>query len=369
MEKVKLIDLRKEHLAIQEELEQAMLETIEESQFINGEGVKRLSERLCKYLNVKYTIPCANGTDAIQLALMALELPNDSEIIIPTFNYVSALEISELLGFKSILCDVDPTSFNVTIDHIEKVISQSTRAIIIPHLFGQCVDISPIVELAHSKNIWVIEDVAQALGAEYLTNDQAKKAGTLADIATTSFYPTKVLGCLGDGGALFTDNQELANKIKLLSNHGQSEKFNHSLIGINSRLDSLQAAILNVKLKHLDNKITQRQRIASIYNDRLSNNSSLSIPHVLPNSTHIYYQYSIQTDTRKRIIEQLKKENIPFEIHYPLPLHLQEAYKALGYKRGDFPNAEKLCDKVLGLPMHPELSEEQIHFICDSLEK
>ncbi len=365
-----MVDLIGQHHSIQKELSEAMDSVISSGKFINGPSVKEFQQSLEKYLNVGAVIPCANGTDALQLSLMSLELPEQSEIIVPSFNYVAGAEVVALLGHKLVFVDVDPKTFNMDINSLEKAITSRTQVIIVVHLFGQSAFIDKILEVARQHNIYVIEDAAQSLGAEFTSGSQTQvKTGTIGDIGTTSFFPTKCLGCMGDGGAVFTNNDQLADRIRGISMHGQSSKYYYDYIGVNSRLDTLQAAILKIKLNYLDSYIQSRQEVAKQYDDALQDLDWLSIPHRSSASNHIFHQYTIRIKEGKRdqVRQKLIENNIPSMIYYPLPLHLQKAYQYLGYQEGDFPISEVLCKEVLSLPMHTELSSDQLSYIVDCI--
>lgn len=365
MEKIKIIDLYSQHLRIKNELNNAIEEVIQESHFIRGRHVTAFQSNLERYLDVPHVIPCGNGTDALQIALMALDLPKNSEVIVPTFNYVAGAEVCALLGLRPVFVEVDEKTFTVTAKEIEKVITPATKAVIVVHLYGQCADMEPILELCTLKNLLVIEDTAQALGVEYTFSDgTVKKAGTMGLIGTTSFFPTKSLGCMGDGGAIFTSEDSLAEKIKQIAFHGQRKKYQYEIIGCNSRLDTLQAAILDVKLNYLDEYIAIRNKNADYYNTSFENSAETTPPFVPDYSSHVYHQYTIKVKQRKELIHRLEQANIPYQIYYPSPLHLEKAFSYLGHKRGDFPISEQLCEEILSLPIHTELSEEQLNYIA-----
>jgi UDP-2-acetamido-2-deoxy-ribo-hexuluronate aminotransferase len=369
--KIEMVDLKGQYAKIQDEIDIAILENIRSGSFINGPAVLEFSESLSEYLGGAYVIPCANGTDALQIAMMALPLEPGDEVIVPSFTYVATAEVIGLLGLIPVMVDVDHYHFNITLENIEKAISSKTRAIVPVHLFGQCADMEPIIELAKEKGLYVIEDAAQAIGAKYIfTDDTIKHAGTIGDIGCTSFFPSKNLGCYGDGGALFTKNPVLAEKIKMIANHGQSKKYVHKYIGVNSRLDTIQAAVLNIKLKHLDEYSLARNKAADCYDNLLSNVKNLQIPKRFLKSTHVFHQYTLLINDNKRdaLKEYLEKKDIPAMIYYPIPLNEQEAYNSLGIIADDLNNTKTLCKSVLSLPMHTELTIDQQIYITDAIK-
>lgn len=369
--KIEMVDLKGQYAKIQDEIDIAILENIRSGSFINGPAVLEFSESLSEYLGGAYVIPCANGTDALQIAMMALPLEPGDEVIVPSFTYVATAEVIGLLGLIPVMVDVDPYHFNITLENIEKAISSKTKAIVPVHLFGQCADMEPIIELAKEKGLYVIEDTAQAIGAKYtFTDGTIKHAGTIGDIGCTSFFPSKNLGCYGDGGALFTKNSVLAEKIKMIANHGQSKKYVHKYIGVNSRLDTIQAAVLNIKLKHLDEYSLARNKAADCYDNLLSNVKNLQIPKRFLKSTHVFHQYTLLINDNKRDVlkEYLEKKDIPAMIYYPIPLNEQEAYSSLGIIADDLNNTKRLCKSVLSLPMHTELTIDQQVYITDAIK-
>lgn len=365
-----MVDLKNQYLKIKPEIDAAIQEVIDSTAFINGPAVKAFQQNLEKYLNVKHVIPCANGTDALQIAMMALGLKPGDEVITADFTYVATAEVIGLLGLKPVLVDVNPDTFDINTDAIIKNITPKTKAIVPVHLFGQCADMEKIMEIAKEYNLYVIEDNAQAIGAEYTFKDGSKKkAGTIGHIGCTSFFPSKNLGCFGDGGAIMTNDDELAQKCRMIASHGQSQQYVHDVLGVNSRLDSIQAAILNVKLKYLDNYIAARQKAADFYDKAFSNHPQIITPNKIQNSTHVYHQYTLQikNNQRDKLKEYLHQQGIPSMIYYPIPLHLQKAYRDERYKPGDFPVTEKLCNSVLSLPMHTELNEDILNTITKSV--
>ena len=360
-----MVDLIGQYEKIQVEIDAAVLNVIRSSAYINGPEVKAFQAELEKFLGVKNVIPCGNGTDALQISMMALGLKAGDEVIAPDFSYAAIAEVIALLGLTPILVDVSPDIFNIDVQAIKKAITPKTKAIVPVHLFGQCAEMSEIMALAKEHNLYVIEDAAQAIGAEY----NGAKAGTIGHVGCTSFFPSKNLGCFGDGGAIFTNDDELAKKMRMIANHGQSVQYQHDVIGINSRLDSIQAAVLRVKLRHLNEFTKARQLAASIYDKAFANNPKIKIPARSKNSTHVFHQYTIQVDekTRNELKEHLSAKGIPAMIYYPKPLHLQKAYHDSRYKERAFPVTEHLCKTVLSLPMHTELNADTVHYIADSV--
>lgn len=369
--KIEMVDLKGQYSKIQSEVDNAVLNVLKESNFINGPEVASFSKALSDFLDGAFVTACANGTDALQIAIMALGLKPGDEVIIPAFTYVATAEVIGLLQLKPIMVDVDSKSFNVTASNIENAITPKTKAIVPVHLFGQCADIEPILELAKKHGLYVIEDTAQAIGALYTFSDGTQKqAGTMGDIGCTSFFPSKNLGCYGDGGAIYTKNEQLAEKIKMIANHGQIQKYVHKYVGVNSRLDTIQAAILNIKLKYLNEYNYKRNAAAGLYDLLLLDLDEIVTPVRAHNSTHVFHQYTIKVESRIRndLKKHLENLNIPAMIYYPIPLNEQEAYKNIGEVFGDLKETKKLCDSVLSLPMHTELTENQQVFIIDSIK-
>lgn len=365
-----MVDLKGQYLKIKKEVDAAIAQVIDTTAFINGPAVKEFAADMEKYLGVKHVLPCANGTDALQIAMMALGLKPGDEVITASFTYVATAEVIGLLGLKPVLVDVYPDTFDINIEAIEKAITPKTKAIVPVHLFGQCADMERIMAVAKKHNLFVIEDVAQAIGADYTYSDGRKaKAGTIGTIGCTSFFPSKNLGCYGDGGAMYTNDPDLAAKMKMISHHGQSVQYVHDVLGVNSRLDTIQAAILKVKLQHLDEYAAARNKVAAYYDKAFANHPKLKTPVRVKNSTHVFHQYTLQLNgvDRTALREFLANKGIPAMIYYPIPLHMQKAYKDDRYKAGDFPVTEKLCASVLSLPMHTELDEETLKYITDSV--
>ena len=365
-----MVDLRTQYDHIAAEIDQAVLDVVRSTQFINGPEVKLFQEELQQYLGVRHVIPCANGTDALQVAMMALGLKAGDEVITTTFTFVATVEVIALLGLTPVLVDVEPDTFNIDIKAVKKAIGPRTKAIVPVHLFGQTVHMEPLMEVAKQHGLAIIEDNAQAIGADYRFSDgRIQKAGTLTEIGCTSFFPSKNLGCYGDGGAIFTNDDDLAQTCRSIVNHGMRVRYYHDTIGVNSRLDSIQAAILRVKLRHLDRYAAARQKAAAYYDKAFSDHPKLSIPARSSYSTHVFHQYTLKTQgiDRNGLQQHLAAHDIPAMIYYPVAMHMQKAYLDPRYKPGDFPVSEQLCESVISLPMHTELDEEQLHFIASTV--
>lgn len=372
MREIQMVDLKAQYEKIGPEIDAAIKSVINSSAFIKGPEVKLFEEELRDYMGVKYVISCGNGTDALQIAFMALGLKPGDEVITTDFTFVATIEVVGLLGLKPVIVEPDIASYNISVDAIRKAVTPRTRAIIPVHLFGQCADMEQIMSIALENNLLVIEDGAQATGADfYFSDGKRKKAGTMGIAGTTSFFPSKNLGCYGDGGALFTDDESLAVKLRSIANHGMKIRYHYNDIGINSRLDTMQAAILRVKLKYLDQYNKSRREAANRYDEALSGCDSIILPRRMPYSSHIFHQYTIRIKNGKRdeLKKYLEEKKIPSMIYYPAPLHMQEAYRYLGYRDDDFPVTSALCPEVLSLPMHPELDNEQIDFITQTILK
>ncbi len=409
MEKIQMVDLKGQYIKIKEAVDAGIQEVIDNTQFIKGPQIKKFEENLDAYLNVKHVITCANGTDALQIAMMALNLKPGDEVILPVFTYAATAEVIALLGLTPVMIDVEPETFCIDTNKIEQKITTKTKAIVPVHLFGQCANMDEIIRIANKHNLYVIEDTAQALGASYemrnergemreqcstpisqlsshkshlpspnsqISNLKSQKAGTIGNIGTTSFFPSKNLGCYGDGGALFTNDDELAKKIRMICNHGQSVQYVHDIIGVNSRLDSIQAAVLNAKLPHLKSYEIARNEAANWYDELLGNHPNIIIPKRNPKSTHVFHQYTIQIrnvipnnrdEIRNLLREELQKRGIPSMVYYPISLHQQNAFKAFNSSNEEFPVSDKLCQTVLSLPIHTEMTKEMVTFICKNL--
>ena len=367
-----MVDLNGQYLKIQNEIDEAIKNVLHSTAFIHGPVVKEFEDNLSRYLGVKHVIACANGTDALQIALMASGLKYGDEVLVPDFTFVASAEVVGLLGYHPVLTDVDYKTFNTGFEQLKQAISIRTKAIIPVHLFGQSCDMEPILELAQRYDLTVIEDNAQAIGAEYtFKNGRKAKTGTIGNIGCTSFFPSKNLGCYGDGGALFTNDDEMADKIRAIANHGMKKRYYHEMLGVNSRLDSIQAAILNIKLAHLDLYSKARRESALFYNEGLKDIDGLVTPAESKFSTHVYHQYTLKiTDGRRNELQKyLEEEGIPAMIYYPVPLHKQEAFITISRQRTELNNTERLCNEVLSLPMHTELTPEIQNFIIEKIRR
>jgi dTDP-4-amino-4,6-dideoxygalactose transaminase len=370
MREIRMVDLQSQYLNIKEEIDDAISRVISSAAFIKGNEVRLFENELAEWLGVKHVISCGNGTDALQVALMALNTEPGDEIITSNFTFIATAEVIALLKLKPVLVDPDPVTFNITAEAIERAVTPKTKAIIPVHLFGQCSPMEEIIALAGERGIAVIEDTAQATGSEYSFSDGRRAmAGTMGEIGCTSFFPSKNLGCFGDGGALFTSDDTLATMIRSITNHGMTKRYYHDHIGINSRLDTIQAAILRVKLKYLDRYNRARQELASVYDNAFKDIDGIEIPGRNSRSTHIFHQYTIKTDAslRDQLRDHLASRDIPSMIYYPVPLHRQKAYQWLGYDSSSFPVTEELTSRVLSLPMHTEMMSEEAGFIISAV--
>jgi len=370
MKKIQMVDLQSQYLAIKTEIDQAVQEVIDSCAFINGPAVKNFQTDLENYLGVKHVIPCANGTDALQVSMMALGLQPGDEVITTSFTFIATAEVIALLKLTPVLVDVDPDTFNIDPAAIEHAITPKTKAIVPVHLFGQCAPMEEIMEIASQHKLHVIEDACQSIGADYYFSDGTKKkSGTISEIGCTSFFPSKNLGCYGDGGAIFTNNDDLAKMMRVIVNHGMTVRYYHDYIGVNSRLDSIQATILKTKLQYLDEYAKKRRMAADFYDNAFSGHPKLKTPYRYPKSNHVFHQYTLVTKgtDRKALLDHMASKDIPVMVYYPVPLHLQKAYVDPRYKPGDFPVTEALSDSVISLPMHTELDEEQLTYITRSL--
>ena len=381
MQKIQMVDLKSQYEKIKPEIDAGIQEVINNTQFIKGPQIKVFEDGLAHSLGVKHVISCANGTDALQIAMMALDLKPGDEVILPVFTYVATAEVIALLGLIPIMVDVHADTFCIDTNLIEAKISSKTKAIVPVHLFGQCANMDEIMRIAKKHNLFVIEDTAQAIGSEYQFNNVSnrigieeftntsttQKAGTIGHIGTTSFFPSKNLGCYGDGGALMTNDDELANKIRIICNHGQRVQYVHDVIGVNSRLDSIQAAILNAKLPHLHEYEVARQKAASWYDELLGNHPNIIVPKRSTNSTHVFHQYTLQLVgiDRDRLRSLLAENGIPSMVYYPIELHKQKAFEVYNKAGEKFPISAQLCQTVLSLPMHTELSKETVSLIAN----
>ena len=360
--KMQMVDLKGQYLKIKGEIDGAIQNVIDSSAFINGPQVKEFAKNLAAYNGSKHCITCANGTDALQIALMALGLQKGDEVIVPAFTYVSTAEVIGLLGLTPVMVDVDYQTFNITVDTIKGAVTPRTKAIVPVHLYGQSCDMDPIMDFARENGLFVVEDDAQAIGSWYTFRDgHRKKTGSIGHIGCTSFFPSKNLGCYGDGGAMFTDDDELAERLRMIANHGQQVKYHHKIIGCNSRLDTIQAAILDVKLRHLDEYLDARHAAAQYYTENLKDITGIVTPKEEAFSTHGYHQYTLKVKGGKRdALKQFLAENeIPSMIYYPLPLQEQEAFKSISKVGGDLSTAKELAGEVLSLPIHTEITRAE----------
>ncbi|MGC1390339.1 MAG: DegT/DnrJ/EryC1/StrS family aminotransferase [Bacteroidales bacterium] len=366
MREIQMVDLRAQYEKIGSDIDSAIKSVLLSTAFIKGPEVKLFEEELQEYMGVKHVVSCANGTDALQLAMTILGLKPGDEVITTDFTFIATIEVVALLGLKPVIVDPEPGTFNISVTAIKKAITPKTKAIVPVHLFGQCADMESIMELAKKNGLFVIEDAAQATGADYIfKNGTTKKAGTIGHIGTTSFFPSKNLGCYGDGGALYTDDETFARKLRSIANHGMKIRYHYDDIGVNSRLDTIQAAVLRVKLKHLSEFNSARKKVADSYDKAFEGCRLISVPERVNYSSHIFHQYTIKVKNGRR--DELKKflesKKIPSMVYYPGPLHLQNAYGYLGYKENDFPVTASLCKEVLSLPIHPDMEREQIDYI------
>ena len=365
-----MVDLQSQYTHIKAEIDAGIQEVIDSAAFIKGPKVKAFQEHLEVYTGAKHVIPVGNGTDALQIALMGLGLKPGDEVITPTFTFIATAEVVALLGLTPVVVDVNWETMNMDVEAVRRAITPRTKAIVPVHLFGQCADMEALMALAEEHQLYVVEDACQAIGARYtFSNGETKQAGTIGHIGCTSFFPSKNLGCYGDGGAIFTNDDTLADRMQAIANHGCHVRYHHDEVGVNSRLDSIQAAILDAKLPHLDAYTAARQRAAAYYDKAFANNEKLLIPGREPHSTHVFHQYTLRVVgvDRDQLREGLAERGIPAMIYYPVPLHQQKAYLDPRYKDGDFPVAERLAACVLSLPMHTELDEEQLAFITSSV--
>lgn len=370
---IQMVDLKGQYAKLQDEIDAAVLEVIRSAAFINGPAVRSFQADLEAYLGAKHVVPCANGTDALQIALMALGLVPGDEVIVPAFTYVATAEVIALLQLRPVMVDVDPDTFNVTAELVEAAITPRTKAVVPVNLFGQSCDMAPIMEVADKHGLWVVEDNAQAIGADYTMPDGSRrKTGTIGHIGCTSFYPSKNLGAYGDGGAMYTNDDELARKLHMIANHGQSSRrYYHDSIGVNSRLDSIQAAILGIKLRHLDDYAAARRRAADHYDQALAGIAALQTPVRHPLSTHVFHQYTliVKDGRRDQLQARLNECGIPNMIYYPVPLYEQQAYQdSMTNGIAKLPATDYLCRSVISLPMHTELGEEQLEYISATIQ-
>ena len=371
MKKIQMVDLISQYEQIKPEIDRAILSVVEKAQFINGPEVSSFQTELENYLNVKHVIPCANGTDALQIALMALGLKAGDEVITPSFTYIATTEVMALLGLKPVFVEVDSKTFCIEVEAIRSAITDKTKAIVPVHLYGQAADMEGIMKIADEYNLFVVEDNAQAIGAEYTFSDGVKKkTGTIGHIGCTSFFPSKNLGCFGDGGAMCTNDDELAQRIRMIANHGQSKRYYHDVVGCNSRLDSIQAAILRIKLNKLDEYNSARQKVAAAYNIEFADVSHITTPFIASNSTHVFHQYTLQLEGLNRDALQafLAEKDIPSMIYYPVPAHRQKMFSAFGSNSLNLPVTDWLTDRVISLPIHTEMEDDQLKFITNEVK-
>ncbi len=368
MNKIHMVDTVGQYRKIQPEIDQTLLDVIHSGSFV---GSKSFEADLGQYLNVKHVIGCGNGTDALQIALMALGLKEGDEVITSDFTFIATVEATAVIGLKPVLVDVDPRTFNLDVKKFEAAITKKTKAVIPVHLFGQCADMERLIKICQRHNLFIIEDNAQAIGADFtFSNGEKKKAGTIGHIGTTSFYPSKNLGCYGDGGAMFTNDDDIAYKLRSIANHGMArERYYYDDIGVNSRLDAFQGAILSIKLKHLDEYRDARQHAAEYYNSKFANHPNIETPHVASYTNHVYHQYTLKIVNADRdgLKAHLDSKGIPNAVYYPVALHSQKPYQQYGFRDEDFPITNQLCKEVISLPMHTELENEQMDYISDEV--
>jgi dTDP-4-amino-4,6-dideoxygalactose transaminase len=370
MKKIQMVDLQGQYAKIKPQVNKAFENVLDTAYYIGGPEVKGFGSDLEKYLDVKHVIPCANGTDALQIAMMGLGLEQGDEVITADFTFAATVEVIALLKLTPVLVDVEPDTFNIDIEALKKAITPKTKAIVPVHLFGQCANMEAVMQIAKEHNLFVIEDNAQAIGSDYTFSDGTKKkSGTIGNVGTTSFFPSKNLGCYGDGGAIFTNDDDLAHTIRGIVNHGMYKRYYHDVVGVNSRLDSLQAAVLQIKLPLLDSFCDARRKAAMYYSEAFSTNSNIITPAISIFTTHVFHQYTLRITNGKRdeLHQHLLDNNIPNAIYYPVPLHAQKAYKDERYNESDFAITNQLIDEVISLPMHTELDEEQLMFITKTI--
>jgi len=378
MRKIQMVDLQSQYSFIKEQVNNSITEVLESAAFINGPEVQNFQKELEEYLDVKHVIPCANGTDALQIAMMGLNLKPGDEVITVDFTFAATVEVIALLQLTPVLVDVDPSTFNIDIEAIKKAITPKTKAIVPVHLFGQCANMEAIMEIAKEHNLYVIEDDAQGIGGDYtFSNGVTKKSGAIGHVAATSFFPSKNLGCYGDGGAIFTNDDELAHTLRGIVNHGMYERYHHDVVGVNSRLDSIQAAVLRAKLPLLDTYNTKRRKAAVKYTEALKGHNHIITPAITEgaltenNNHHVFHQYTLRITNGKRdeLVKFLNENGIPCGVYYPIPLHSQKAYMDSRYNENDFKVTNQLVKEVISLPMHTELDDDQILFITDKIKE
>jgi dTDP-4-amino-4,6-dideoxygalactose transaminase len=370
MKPIQMVDLKTQYGKIKQEVDKAVIEVMESAAFINGKPVHDFAANLAAYLGVKHVLPCANGTDALQIAMMALGLQPGDEVITPSFTFIATTEVVALLKLKPVFVEVDPATFCMDPEAVRKAITPKTRLIVPVHLYGHAANMEAIMQIAREHNIYVVEDNAQAIGCDYrFSNGHVQKTGTIGHIGTTSFFPSKNLGCYGDGGALFTNDDVLAEKMKMIANHGQSKRYYHDVVGCNSRLDTIQAAVLNIKLPLLDEYIAARQQAAAFYNKAFAGHDKIKTPYTAPYSNHVFHQYTLILEDvdRNGLNQYLAEKNIPSMLYYPVPGHKQEMFAASGAAQYELPVTDWLTERVISLPMHTELDQEQLDYITSSV--
>ena len=366
---IQMVDLKKQYQHIKEDIDKGIHAVLDSSAYINGKPVQDFADSLASYLGVKHVIPCANGTDALQIAMMALDLQPGDEVITPSFTYVATTEVIALLRLKPVFAEVNKQDFCIDPEAIRKAITPKTKAIVPVHLYGQAANMEAIMQIANEHKLFVIEDNAQAIGSNFTFSDgNTKKTGTIGTIGTTSFFPSKNLGCYGDGGAIFTDDAALANKLKMIANHGQSKRYYHDMVGCNSRLDTIQAAVLNVKLKKLDEYIDARRNAADFYDRAFANHPKLTIPFRATYTKHVFHQYTLLVEENRDGLHQfLALNNIPSMIYYPVPAHRQQMFAAFGGGSYQLPDTDWLTERVISLPIHTEMDNEQLTLIASKV--
>ena len=367
---IQMVDLKSQYLKIKDDVDSAINDVINSTQFINGSHVKEFQSELASYLGVKHVITCGNGTDALQIAMMALGLRPGDEVITPSFTYIATTEVIALLGLKPVFVDCDSDTFNISVNEIEKAITKKTKAIVPVHLFGQSCNMKEIIQIANKYNLFVIEDNAQAIGSTYYGFSENKKTGSIGDLGCTSFFPSKNLGCFGDGGAIMTNSDELNEKIRMIANHGQSKRYYHDVIGCNSRLDNIQAAVLRIKLRELDNYIYNRNKAADYYDQHLKKINQIEVPVRDKESKHVFHQYTLKLDdsiNRNELIDYLSSKNIPAMVYYPVPAHQQKMFSSIAATYHNMKNTEGLSKRVISLPMHTELMTNQQDYIIENI--
>ena len=361
-----MVDLKSQYALIKPLIDDAIMNVVSSTQFINGPEVKEFQKELANYLGVKHVITCGNGTDALQISMMALGLKPGDEVITPSYTYIATTEVIGLLGLKPVFVDCDPDTYNISPAAIKKVITPKTKAIVPVHLYGQSCEMEEIMKIANEHNLFVIEDNAQAIGCDYKLNGELKKTGTIGHVGCTSFFPSKNLGCYGDGGAICTNDDQLAVQLRMIANHGQSKRYYHDRVGCNSRLDAIQAAILRIKLRELDNYSSRRNKAATYYDNAFKNEKALKTPFRSMKSNHVFHQYTLQLSdeyNRDELVSYLSSQSVPAMIYYPVPAHQQKMFSGLPTSSGDLTTTEWLTSRVFSLPMHTELKDEQLSYI------